>query len=260
MTANSDACASRNCGLKKSGYDLSLFHSQVPAAAAAVFTRNRFPGAPVIVGRELIRKGRLSGIVVNSKVSNVATGAAVTVTDSGPGIPEHEVEHLFDPFFTKREGGTGLGLAMVHRAVEAHSGAPLLPGHAYLPPPDLHLGVARGRDSLECAVIDGGPVNHHCPSVDVLFHSVARHAGARAVGALLTGMGDDGARGLLAMRKAGAGTLVQDEATSVVWGMPGAAVRMRSADTIVPLPQIAARMLALASSAAGTLDAPGGQT
>jgi len=146
------------------------------------------------------------------------------------------------------------------RVVEARSGAPLLPGHAYLPPPDLHLGIARGRDGLECAVIDGGPVNHHCPSVDVLFHSVARHAGARAVGALLTGMGDDGARGLLAMRKAGAGTLVQDEATSVVWGMPGAAVRMRSADTIVPLPQIAARMLALASSAAGTLDAPGGQT
>ena len=67
-------CTSRNCGLKKSGYDLALFHSEQPAAAAALFTRNRFPGAPVIVGRELIRKGRLSGIVVNSKVSNVGTG------------------------------------------------------------------------------------------------------------------------------------------------------------------------------------------
>lgn len=67
-------CASRNCGLKKSGYDLSLFHSAVTASAAAVFTRNRFPGAPVIVGRELIQRGRLSAIVVNSKVSNVGTG------------------------------------------------------------------------------------------------------------------------------------------------------------------------------------------
>lgn len=67
-------CASRNCGLKPSGYDLALFHSEVPAAAAAVFTRNRFPGAPVIVGRELIRRGRLSAVVVNSKVSNVGTG------------------------------------------------------------------------------------------------------------------------------------------------------------------------------------------
>ena len=67
-------CASRNCGLKKSGYDLALFHSERPAAAAGLFTRNRFPGAPVIVGRELIRGGRLSGIVANSKVSNVGTG------------------------------------------------------------------------------------------------------------------------------------------------------------------------------------------
>lgn len=143
------------------------------------------------------------------------------------------------------------------RVMEARSGTPLLPGHAYLPPPDLHLGVARGSGGLECAVIDSGPVNRHRPSVDVLFHSIARHAGARAVGALLTGMGDDGARGMLAMREAGARTLVQDEATSVVWGMPGAAVRMQSAESIVPLPQIATRMLALACSSAGTLRASG---
>lgn len=68
------SCASRNCGLKASGYDLALFFSETAAAAAAVFTRNRFPGAPVIVGRELLRHGRLSGVVVNSKVSNVGTG------------------------------------------------------------------------------------------------------------------------------------------------------------------------------------------
>ena len=67
-------CASRNCGLKTAGYDLALFRSAVPAAAAAVFTRNRFPGAPVILGREIIRGRRLSGVVVNSKVSNVGTG------------------------------------------------------------------------------------------------------------------------------------------------------------------------------------------
>lgn len=67
-------CASRNCGLKPEGKDLSVFHSEVPAAAAAVFTRNQFPGAPIILGRELIRKGRLQAIVVNSKISNVGTG------------------------------------------------------------------------------------------------------------------------------------------------------------------------------------------
>ena len=67
-------CASRNCGLKPAGYDLSIFCSEVPASAAALFTRNRFPGAPVIVGRELIQRGRLRAVVVNSKVSNVGTG------------------------------------------------------------------------------------------------------------------------------------------------------------------------------------------
>src|SRR5690606_41857987 len=67
-------CASRNCGLKREGPDLALFYSEVPAAAAAVFTRNQFPGAPIIVGRELIRKGRLRAVVVNSKISNVGTG------------------------------------------------------------------------------------------------------------------------------------------------------------------------------------------
>lgn len=137
------------------------------------------------------------------------------------------------------------------RVVEATHRAPLLSGHAYLPPPELHLAIVRGRSGLECALLDAGPVNHHRPSVDVLFHSVAEHAGARAVGALLTGMGDDGARGLLAMRLAGARTLVQDRATSVVWGMPGAAVRMDAADEVLPLPRIAERMLAACGSADG---------
>ena len=67
-------CASRNCGLKPEGYDLALFYSEAPAAAAAVFTRNQFPGAPIVVGREIIRKGRLRAVVVNSKISNVGTG------------------------------------------------------------------------------------------------------------------------------------------------------------------------------------------
>jgi glutamate N-acetyltransferase / amino-acid N-acetyltransferase len=79
-------CASRNCGLKKSGSDLSLFYSEAPASAAAVFTRNRFPGAPVIVGRELIGRGRLRAVVVNSKVSNVGTGEAGILNARRMGI------------------------------------------------------------------------------------------------------------------------------------------------------------------------------
>jgi len=82
--------------------------------------------------------------------------------------------------------------------------------------------------------------------VDVLFRSVAESAGANAIGAILTGMGDDGARGLLELRNAGAPTLVQDEATSVVWGMPGAAYKLGAAEEMVPLERIAERLMAMA--------------
>lgn len=129
---------------------------------------------------------------------------------------------------------------------EAAEGMVLERGCAYLPPPKRHLGVVRKGQGWRCTVIDGPPVNLHRPAVDVLFESVARHAGADAVGVILTGMGADGARGLRAMRDAGAATLVQDEATSVVWGMPGAAVKLGAAQEILPLQDIAARILALA--------------
>ncbi|TQT99604.1 chemotaxis protein CheB, partial [Xanthomonas perforans] len=96
---------------------------------------------------------------------------------------------------------------------------------------------------------DGPPVNRHKPAVDVLFRSVAANAGPNAVGAILTGMGDDGARGLLEMLQAGAPTLVQDEASSVVWGMPGAAYKLGAAQEVVPLDRVAERLLALSAQA-----------
>lgn len=128
---------------------------------------------------------------------------------------------------------------------EAGDGEAVLPGHAYLPPGGRHLRVVRDGARWRCRIDDGPAVNRHRPSVDVLFQSVARSAGANAIGVLLTGMGDDGARGLLQLRQAGAATLVQDEATSVVWGMPGAAIRLGAAVEAVPLDGIAGRLLAL---------------
>ncbi len=127
---------------------------------------------------------------------------------------------------------------------EASDGEAVLPGHAYLPPGGKHLRVIRDGARWRCRIDDGPPINRHKPAVDVLFRSVAENA----IGAILTGMGDDGARGLLDLRNAGAPTLVQDEATSVVWGMPGSAVRIGAAEEMVPLERIAERLMALARS------------
>jgi len=129
---------------------------------------------------------------------------------------------------------------------EASDGEAILPGHAYLPVGGRHLRIIRDGARWRCRIDDTPPVNLHKPAVDVLFRSVAQNAGANAIGAILTGMGDDGARGLLEMKQAGARTLVQDEASSVVWGMPGAAFKLGAADEVVPLDQVAARLLAWA--------------
>ncbi|GAB1594331.1 protein-glutamate methylesterase/protein-glutamine glutaminase [Lysobacter claricitrinus] len=128
--------------------------------------------------------------------------------------------------------------------MQAEDGQQIMPGHAYLAPGGLHLRVQRSGARWLCRVTDDAPVNNHRPSVDVLFDSVAAHAGRNAAAALLTGMGEDGARGLLKLRESGATTIAQDQATSVVWGMPGAAVARGAADEVVPLGDVAQRLLA----------------
>ena len=134
------------------------------------------------------------------------------------------------------------------KVCEATDGQQIVPGHVYIAPGDRHLEVARSGARYVTKLTDAPPENRHRPSVDVLFKSVARFAGANAVGCILTGMGDDGARGLLEMRKTGAHTIVQDEASSVVWGMPGAAFKMGAADRTFPLELIAAELLNLCAA------------
>ncbi|WP_374249347.1 chemotaxis response regulator protein-glutamate methylesterase [Thermomonas sp.] len=128
--------------------------------------------------------------------------------------------------------------------VHAEDDMPLLAGHAYVAPGGLHLRVQRSGARWRCRLGDDEPVRRHRPSVDALFESVAQAAGANASAALLTGMGDDGARGLLALRKVGAATIVQDEASSVVWGMPGAAYTLGAAQQVLPLNEIGHALLA----------------
>jgi two-component system, chemotaxis family, protein-glutamate methylesterase/glutaminase len=133
---------------------------------------------------------------------------------------------------------------------EAQDGQQILPGHVYIAPGDRHLLVERDGARYLCRLSSGPHVNRHRPSVDVMFRSVAQNVGPNAVGVLLTGMGDDGARGLREMLEAGAATIAQDEASSVVWGMPGSAVKIGAAAHVLPLHQIAAQVLALAEAAA----------
>jgi two-component system chemotaxis response regulator CheB len=133
---------------------------------------------------------------------------------------------------------------------EAQDGQQILPGHAYIAPGDRHLLVERDGARYLCRLSDGPHVNRHRPSVDVMFRSVAQNVGPSAVGVLLTGMGDDGARGLKEMLEAGAGTIAQDEASSVVWGMPGSAVKMGAATHVLPLQQVAGQVVALIAAAA----------
>ncbi len=116
---------------------------------------------------------------------------------------------------------------------EAEDGERVLPGHAYIAPGDKHMELARSGANYRIKIHDGPPVNRHRPSVDVLFHSVAKHAGRNAVGVILTGMGNDGAAGMLAMHQAGAWTIAQNEASCVVFGMPREAIGMGGVSEVV---------------------------
>ena len=129
---------------------------------------------------------------------------------------------------------------------EAEDGQQILRGHAYIAPGDRHLLLVRDGARYVCCLDDGPPVNRHKPSVDVLFRSVAQQAGRNAIGVILTGMGKDGALGLKEMHDAGGRTVAQDEATSIVWGMPGEAVAVGGAADVLPLGDIWSRVLQLA--------------
>jgi two-component system chemotaxis response regulator CheB len=126
---------------------------------------------------------------------------------------------------------------------EAEDGDPVLRGHALIAPGDRHLLLERQGARYHVSVLDGPPVSRHRPSVDVLFRSAARSAGANAVGVIMTGMGDDGAQGLGEMREAGAMTIAQDEATSVVFGMPREAIRRGAAQKVASLGDLAREIL-----------------
>lgn len=126
---------------------------------------------------------------------------------------------------------------------EAEDGDSVLPGHALVAPGNYHMTLVRNGARYSVRINQGSPVNRHRPSVDVMFDSVARYAGGNSVGVILTGMGGDGAKGMLAMKQAGAHTIAQDEASCVVFGMPKEAIKLGGVDKILPLADIPGAVL-----------------
>ncbi|CAA7625224.1 chemotaxis response regulator protein-glutamate methylesterase [Magnetospirillum sp. UT-4] len=160
--------------------------------------------------------------------------------DSPPIVVTQHIPPKFSASFAQRLDG----LAAV-RVKEAAEGERLVAGHVFIAPGDRHLAVRRSGAQLITHVYDGPLVTGHKPSVNVLFHSVAEACGAKAVGVILTGMGRDGAEGLLAMRQAGAATIGEDEGSCVVYGMPKAAYELGAVERELPLSRIADEVLRL---------------
>jgi len=191
--------------------------------------------------------GPLVGKLVAIGASTGGVEALATILSTFPKDcpPTVVTIHLPSPF--TRNFAQRLDRICAPRVHEASNGAPILPGNVYVAPgTHAHLEVSRA-DQLRCVIKEGDPMCGHRPSVDALFLSVARNVGAKAVGVILTGMGSDGSQGLLAMRKAGARTLGQNEATCVVYGMPKVAHQIGAVEKQAPLHAIAAEIAALAT-------------
>jgi two-component system chemotaxis response regulator CheB len=159
-----------------------------------------------------------------------------------PDAPAVLIAQHMPPGFTKSFAQRLNGLCRI-TVKEAEHGERVLPGHAYIAPGHAHLLLARSGANYIAHLSEEPPVNRHRPSVDVLFRSAALHAGKNAIGVILTGMGRDGAAGLLEMRHAGAYTFAQDEASCIVFGMPREAIAMGAADEIAPLTEMSRRVM-----------------
>jgi len=166
-----------------------------------------------------------------------------------PGIviTQHIPEAFSGPFAKRMNSMSAMNVS------EARDGELIIPGYCYIAPGNRHLLVERDGARFVCRLSDGPPVNRHRPSVDVLFRSVAQNVGPNSIGVILTGMGADGARGLKEMQDAGAATIAQDEKTSVVWGMPGEAVKRGAADHVAALDRIASKLLELSRAASHSI-------
>ncbi|MBD5465318.1 MAG: chemotaxis response regulator protein-glutamate methylesterase [Lachnospiraceae bacterium] len=203
--------------------------------------------------KKVVMEGQEQHLPVKGNNLIVAIGASTggteaicdVVKDFGTDIPGIVVVQHMPPGFTKMYAKR-LNEQCRITVKEAETGDRVLPGHMLIAPGgDRHMRLVKVNGVYQVECKPGPRVNGHCPSVDVLFDSVAKAAGASAVGIILTGMGGDGAKGLLAMRRAGARTIGQDESTCVVYGMPKVAYDLGAVEHQEKLSAIAGRTYAL---------------
>ena len=223
------------------------------AAAARILPRGRLE--PRAVSRDAAPRPMASASMIRTTDRIIAVGASTGGTEALKEflmmLPAHTpgiviVQHMPEKF-TKSFAERCDQLCTI-RVKEAQDGDRVLTGHALIAPGSFHMALRRNGAQYFVAVYSAPPVNRHRPSVDVLFDSVAECAGRNAVGVIMTGMGNDGAKGMLAMKQAGARTIAQDEATCVVFGMPREAIALGAADHVIGLPRIAHKVLELAAA------------
>jgi two-component system chemotaxis response regulator CheB len=223
------------------------------ASLARVASRER--REPHAVSAGAAARSPVPGAMIRTTDRVIAVGASTGGTEAlkdfltmlpanAPGVVI--VQHMPEKF-TKSFAERCDQLCTV-RVKEAADGDRVLPGHALIAPGNYHMALRRNGAQYFVNVYSGPPVNRHRPSVDVLFESAAECAGRNAVGVIMTGMGADGAQGLLRMKLAGARTIAQDEASCVVFGMPKEAIALGAADYVMSLPTIAYKALELATA------------
>jgi two-component system chemotaxis response regulator CheB len=202
------------------------------------------PSLNLSAARHLRTTDRIIAMGASTGGTEAIKEVLATLAPDTPGIliAQHIPKSFSGPFARRMNSSCAMTV------IEAADGQQVLPGHVYIAPGDRHLLLARDGARYVCRLDNGEAVNRHKPSVDVLFRSVAQNAGRNAIGVLLTGMGKDGARGLKEMREAGSCTIAQDEATSVVWGMPGEAIALDAAEHVLALADMAGSIRSLSDS------------
>lgn len=194
---------------------------KVKAAASARVFKAKAAAPPAQPARTKLQRNQASLIGIGASTGGVVAVQTVLASLS-PTCPGIVITQHMPPAFTKSFAAR-LNQNSALTVMEARDGERILPGHAYVAPGSHHLEVSRSQQGFVCRLNDGALVSGHRPSVDILFHSIAKYVGPKAMGIILTGMGRDGADGLLAMRQAGATTIGQNQASCVVYGMPRAA-------------------------------------